>query len=499
MTTIFGTPGPKRRFALVLVSIYLISLPIVSYITYIVLRNSAVETAYAAGRLYLSSIGATKQYVSDTLRPVFYREMPGRFIVEGMSRSFMASRVASKVHEMLPQYVYKNASLNPRNPDNTADEFEAGIIGLFRQQSGMSEWTGFRERAGDEFYVIARPGERFTGDCLRCHGDPEQAPKELVVRYGPRAGFNMKTDELADAAFVYIPIGVPLVQARKAVAIFIALYIGAGVVILLVVNIRFLKLYDTIESDRHRIEEFNFELINLSRDLESIIAERTLNLLALSAADRIRNPASAIAGTINRVLKKENMTDTLREKLTGLIDESAKLDAIVKDYETILKTRHTMFKVEDLNELVIGIVPLIESERGVKEISLDMKLSDAPARFMANRQLIKAAIINIVTNAIEAVPDGGKISVSTSADGDSVSLSVTDNGEGIAREDLQNIFDPLYSTKSHRMGMGLPITRQIVEEHRGHMTVQSDAGLTTFVMTFPARWSEKGLFPPAES
>lgn len=488
----FKNLSPKRKFGLMLIAIYAISLPIISTLTYIILKDNAVRDAYDAGRLHLSTIEAIKHYVAEELRPTLYKEMPGRFILEGMSRSYVAGDIARRVQKEQPGYVYKNASLSPRNPANAADEFESRIIDTFIGNRELKEWRGFRTRPDGEYYVIARAGESFTADCLSCHGSPAVAPKELVERYGPTAGFDRKIGELVDAKFVYIPIGMPLAASRKVVAVFIGIYTLLFGIIFLIIDMRFTGLYNRIDSDRKRIEEINLELMNLNRDMESICAERTLNLIALSVADRVRNPVTAIAGTFNRILKKEAISEPLKERMTDLLIEAQKLDSIVRDYETILKNRQIMFRVEDMNEIVQSVLPLIESERRGKNINLSVKLSESPLRFVANRQLLRVAILHVIKNAIEATPPEGTITILTASDQDRVIISVTDTGKGIPKEDISKIFSLFYSTKRHRIGMGLPLVKQIVEEHKGDIIVESEVERgSTFRLILPTRWLEQ--------
>ncbi len=487
------TMNQKRRFTLLLLLIHAIALPLISVLTYVIMKQNAVLDAYSTGRLYLSGMSAIKHYVADELRPVFYRELPGRFIVQGMSRTYVASHVAARVMRDLPNYRYKNASLNPMNPLNSADEFEARIIGHFVTDRTIMEWSSLVSKSEDDFYVIARPGEPFGADCLRCHGDPATAPQELISAYGTDSGFHNKEGDLKDAAFVYIPIGVPLAAARKAVAMFVGLYVLVGTIILVVINVRFSSLYHQIDTEKKRVENINLEVMTMNQEMETIISERALNLLALSVADRVRNPATAIAGTLERVLKKEDLTPKVRGKLRGMIEESGKLEAIVRDYETILQTRRIMFKMEDLGELVESTLPMIEEERAMKGISVTFTKAETPARCMANRSLLRVAVLHILKNAVEAVPEGGKIEVVTGGEGDRVVLSVTDNGSGIPSEEMPNIFNLFYSSRRKRIGMGLPISRQIVEEHKGIITVESVPGRTVFRMSFPGRWTEKEL------
>jgi len=486
--------SPKKRFTMLLIAIYVVSLSLMTVVTYLVVRENAIRDAAISGRLYLSAFGAVKHYVAEELRPVFYQELPGRFVVQGMSRSFAAARVAMRVQGELPNYQYKNASLNATNPMNDADAFEKKIIAMFAGNRNLKEWQGFRTRGGAQFYSMAVAGDPFTADCLKCHGNPADAPAEFRERYGTKRGYKVKVGDLIDATFVYIPIGVPLAEARKIVLIFIGIYLLFGTIILTIVNRRFSALYIRTDEDRQRIEEINLELMNLNHDMETIITERTMNLIALSVADRVRNPATTIAATFNRILKKEELSGPLRDRMTDMLIEAQKLDAIVRDYEAVLKKKQTMFKFEDLNEIIMSVMPLVESDRKAKGIRLLMNLSSEPKRCMANRQLLRVAILHILKNAIESASDQGEVSIATDADQDHVRLTVTDNGIGIPPEDLPKIFSLFFSSKKNRLGMGLPLAKQIIGEHKGEILVNSESGKgTTFTLTFPVRWTEQEL------
>ncbi|HWR90615.1 MAG TPA: DUF3365 domain-containing protein, partial [Dissulfurispiraceae bacterium] len=163
MTTRSGIPAiidPRRKFLLLLIVIYIVSVPIISSITYFILRDNAISDAYSTGKLYLTSVEATKHYVAQELRPSLYRALPGKFVIEGMSRSYVANSIARKIYSEYGGFKYKNAALsNPMNPLNLADDFEADVIRNFIKDRKIREWQGFRTKDDDQYYVLARPGE----------------------------------------------------------------------------------------------------------------------------------------------------------------------------------------------------------------------------------------------------------------------------------------------------------------------------------------------------
>jgi len=263
------------------------------------------------------------------------------------------------------------------------------------------------------------------------------------------------------------------------------------------ISLFFLKaqeIHEKVIEDKRRLEQLNIELMNLNQDMEALISERTLNMIALSVADKVRNPATVIGGTVQRILRTEGLSEPLKRRLMDFLQESQKLDAIVKDYEMILKTRQSFFKYEDIVEIIKGIVPLVEREIREKSIVFDIKLPEAPIKCNANRQLLRIAILHILKNAIEATPEGGRITLSCGMTDENVYIDITDTGKGIPEEDIPKIFSLFFSTKKHRLGMGLPIVKQIMEEHKGAVRVQSKLGEgSTFRLIIPTRWKEQSL------
>ena len=260
------------------------------------------------------------------------------------------------------------------------------------------------------------------------------------------------------------------------------------------VSLFFFRAYETylkMSADRKRIEVVNENLSELNQELETMVAERTMSLMALTVADRVRNPAAVIGWTCRRILEKGEFSDKLGENLKDVIDESQKLETIVRDFETLLKSKQSMFRYEDINEIVRGVIAIVEKETREKGVRLDVNLTGS-LKINAQKNLLRAAIFHIVRNAIEATQAGGRITVQTYGDENKVRLTVSDTGAGIPREDIDKIFDPFFSTKRFRFGMGLPLVKQIISEHLGEIKVESvPGGGATFEMLFPLRWMER--------
>lgn len=241
-----------------------------------------------------------------------------------------------------------------------------------------------------------------------------------------------------------------------------------------------------MEKDYKRLlEEF-------SREIETLVTERTMSLMALTIADKVRNPSSVIGLTCKRILEKEDVPEKLKPKLMDILHESEKLDDIVKDFHSLLKNKKSLFQYEDIDVVIKSVIPMIENMANSKGIDLEFQPSGHPLKTNMDKHLFQIALSHLIKNSIEATPEGGRITISTREEGDNILLLVSDTGYGISVEDMENIFDPMFSTKEQRFGMGLALVKGIVREHMGDIHVESEPGeYTRFRIRLPMRWMAK--------
>ena len=262
--------------------------------------------------------------------------------------------------------------------------------------------------------------------------------------------------------------------------------LGVGVVSLFF--IRAYQIYLKMSDDRSQIEAINAALAFLNRELETLVAERTMALMGLTVADKIRNPVFVITCACKRILDKEQVTQQVSEYIREMIDECQKLETIVGDFESILKSKKSMFKFGDIRVIVRDIVSIMEKEAKDKGIKVSVDLPDRPLNINMQTNLLKTALFHVIRNAIEATPPGGKIELSAHEEIEHIILLIRDTGIGIDKEYLDKIFDPYFSTKQYGFGMGLPLVRQIVLEHFGQIYVTSEKEKgTIFHIVFPIR------------
>lgn len=194
----------------------------------------------------------------------------------------------------------------------------------------------------------------------------------------------------------------------------------------------------------------------------------------------IKNPLVAIGGLARQMLKKS--APKAAAKLEVICREVERLEDLLGELRDLYTPRPLAMAPIDLAEVVREIVSQLADSLAEKKIAVTMNGHEQPSLVMADRQRIKQVVLNVVKNAVEAMPDGGKLIITIEAHGSQVMLSVTDAGVGIAPEVLGKIFDPFFTTKRQGTGLGLCVSRRIVEEHAGgRLEIESQVGRGTQV------------------
>jgi C4-dicarboxylate-specific signal transduction histidine kinase len=235
---------------------------------------------------------------------------------------------------------------------------------------------------------------------------------------------------------------------------------------------------------KHLVMEKEF-----NRELEPLVAERTMSLLALTVADKLRNPATVIGLICKKLLKKLEGKGEIKEGLDDIVNETESLNKIVQNYEGLLESRKSMFVYGNINTVVREAITLVENDAKDRGVKLDVNLPYELLNINLRKNLLRIAIFHILSNAIHETKEGGSINISTSGSDYKVFLVISDTGSGFKKESLDEIFNPFFTTKEQSYGLGLPLVKQIVTEHLGEIEVESEEGRgTTFRLTFPVRW-----------
>jgi signal transduction histidine kinase len=204
-------------------------------------------------------------------------------------------------------------------------------------------------------------------------------------------------------------------------------------------------------------------------------------------AHEIRNPLNAIKGAIV-YLKRKRSDDPLLQEYTQLVSEEIdRLNTVVTEFLYFARQSKPKPVLTDLNRLIGSARKLLDKQAREMGVRFHDKLDDNLPLAVVDPHQIEQVLVNILINAMDAVPNGGDINITTqSSNGGAASgfirIEIVDNGVGIEEAYLQNIFDPFFSTKEGGTGLGLPLSLGIVENHGGKMTVTPLEGTGTRVV-----------------
>lgn len=222
--------------------------------------------------------------------------------------------------------------------------------------------------------------------------------------------------------------------------------------------------------------------------------DRLVSLGELSAcvAHEIRNPLTGIRTTVQFIGSKFRQNDPRRQDIDDIIKELDRIEQIITDL--LLFARPPIGKPDtiDANEVVSGALESLTLQLEKASIVAEKKLAPELPKISFDPDLMYQVFLNILLNAVEAMPDGGKIRVRTSSRKTRsrktmVNISFTDSGCGIDREHKEKIFTPFFTTRPKGTGLGLPISLQIVRAHGGTITAKNNSRAgATFRVSVPA-------------
>jgi signal transduction histidine kinase len=242
---------------------------------------------------------------------------------------------------------------------------------------------------------------------------------------------------------------------------------------------RFNIMEDQLAERAAEIERKNKELMQ-TKKLAAI------GTLAAGVAHELNNPLNNIYLSA-QVLSKESgegCGPEVKEAVSDILGQTVRVKRIVGDLLEFARGREPRRQTVILDDLIRGVYSKLTVDTGKVQFSLD---SDPPnAVIAADQEQMEQIFINLFTNAVEAMPNGGELAVRVRSADDAVTISVTDSGKGIPRESQDKVFEPFYTTKDKGTGLGLAIVFNIIRKHYGEVNVASDEGKgTTFTITLP--------------
>lgn len=272
------------------------------------------------------------------------------------------------------------------------------------------------------------------------------------------------------------------------------------------------ELQVKIEEATKKLHERNQELMQLTEDLFEMQNEMSrmetlasLGQLAASVAHEIGTPLHSISGHVQLLFEKGNLPAEALERLNIIQAQIERLTGIINRILSTTRLPEPAFQRVDVNSVIKDIINLTQPGLRKKNIDIHTQLSDRIPPIFADQNQLQQVFLNLITNAVDAMPNGGTLNISTGFQNNGnlrsqgrvshnqeangfVAIEFQDSGVGILSEDIKSIFKPFFSTKRQKKaaGLGLPICKKIIKDHRGDIDVVSTVNQgTTFIVKLP--------------
>jgi len=251
------------------------------------------------------------------------------------------------------------------------------------------------------------------------------------------------------------------------------------------------ELADSFNAMVRTLKEYKERIDDYSRSLEEKVRVRTeelkkvqesllqseklasIGLLASGVGHELNNPLTSILMNVNLMMEEMGDNQELSRELKRINDDALRCKRIIDDLRDFSRRHELEISPFDLNEIVRNTLGLIRHETELRQVALRQELASDIPLVACDRARIQQVLMNVLVNAIQAMSEGGELTVTTALRENSVEIVVHDNGPGISQEIRGKIFDPFFTTKENGTGLGLSIVYRIMEEHGGRVEVES--------------------------
>ena len=227
--------GLRAKFNLLMLAIAIVGVGLFALAAEPLVNAVAREEVLQSSRIMMESAAGARKYTSEQIAPILKPQIGEHFYPQSVS-AYAAKRNFDVIHEKFPDYMYREAALNPTNPQDRATDWEADIINDFRAHPGKDEDSFVRSTATGPMLELARPLVNKRA-CLECHSTAASAPASMVALYGAENGFGWKPGEIIGAQIVSVPMSASEMRAEHIRRLFLVPFLGFLVLLFVSINI----------------------------------------------------------------------------------------------------------------------------------------------------------------------------------------------------------------------------------------------------------------------
>ncbi|MDW7649979.1 MAG: ATP-binding protein [Bacillota bacterium] len=219
------------------------------------------------------------------------------------------------------------------------------------------------------------------------------------------------------------------------------------------------------------------------KEISNAEVQAIVSQIAAGAAHEIRNPLTTAKGYIQLALQQSTDNNVIKEYLGMATEEIQQIERIITDFLALIHPGAEGLQFVSPNNIIKDLLNLVENVGMMVDIEIISELDMNMPLCLLDHELVKQAVLNVLRNAIQAMPSGGKLIVRTQylPEPGQALISVSDTGLGIRKEDLARVFTPFYSTRVEGSGLGLTLTNRIVQHHNGYVKVKSEENRGTTI------------------
>jgi signal transduction histidine kinase len=236
-----------------------------------------------------------------------------------------------------------------------------------------------------------------------------------------------------------------------------------------------------------RIKRLYTDLLQTRKNLVQAEKMAAVGQLAAAMAHEIRNPLSVIAASVQFLKGKVKDQDETLRIMDTILRKISEIDGTIRELLAVARPLKLKNQSMDLNACVQEVVGFIKEKCLVQRVDLNLYLQDNLPPILGDEEHLQRVWLNILINALNSMPQGGALFVTTEAgENDTVQVVIKDTGEGIQPEDISHLFEPFFSRRAGGSGLGLFVVKMIIDELKGHIDVRSKVSQgTVFTVSLP--------------